>query len=116
MFRATFSPSSGALLNCSRSLWFPYRSQGGCVSCPLTNRLRQETHPPWLLYGNRRLRLQFKSAPDDGQNVARNMLTNRPRQETHPPWLLCGNRRLRLQFKSAPDDGRNVARNMLSSV
>jgi hypothetical protein len=26
----------------------------------------QETHPPWLLYGNRRLRLQFKSAPDDG--------------------------------------------------
>jgi hypothetical protein len=35
---------------------------------------RLETHPLRLLYGNRRLRLQFKSVPDDGQNVARNML------------------------------------------
>jgi hypothetical protein len=42
----------------------------------LTNRPRQETRPPWLLYGNRRLRLQFKRAPDDGQNVARNMLSS----------------------------------------
>jgi hypothetical protein len=33
MFRTTFCPSPGALLNCSRSLRFPYRSQGGCVSC-----------------------------------------------------------------------------------
>jgi hypothetical protein len=33
MFRATYCPSSGALLNCSRSLRFPCRSQGGCVSC-----------------------------------------------------------------------------------
>jgi hypothetical protein len=32
MFRATFRPSSGALLKCSRSLRFPYKSQGGCVS------------------------------------------------------------------------------------
>jgi hypothetical protein len=32
MFRATFCPSSGALLNCSRTLRFPYKSQGRCVS------------------------------------------------------------------------------------
>jgi hypothetical protein len=32
MFRVTFCPSSGALLNCSRSLRFPYKNQGGCVS------------------------------------------------------------------------------------
>jgi hypothetical protein len=32
MFRATFCPSSGALLNCSRSLRFPYKSWGGCVT------------------------------------------------------------------------------------
>jgi hypothetical protein len=31
MFRATFRPSSGALLNCSRSLRFPYKSRGGWV-------------------------------------------------------------------------------------
>jgi hypothetical protein len=42
----------------------------------LTNRPRQETHPPWLLYGNQTLRLQFEIAPDDGQNVARNMLSS----------------------------------------
>jgi hypothetical protein len=32
MFRATICPSSGALLNCSRSVRFPYKSRGGCVS------------------------------------------------------------------------------------
>jgi hypothetical protein len=32
MFRATFCPSPGALLNCSRSLRFPYKSGGRCVS------------------------------------------------------------------------------------
>jgi hypothetical protein len=31
-----------------------------CLLLLLTYRPRQETHPPWLLYGNRRLRLQFK--------------------------------------------------------
>jgi hypothetical protein len=52
MFRATFCPSSGALFEL------------------------QETHLPWFLYGNRRLWLQFKSAPDDGQNVAQNMFSS----------------------------------------
>jgi hypothetical protein len=93
MFRATFCPSSsGAHLNCSCSLRFPYKSRGGCVSSrgllvsgettcthtvsPLTSRPWLETHPPRLLYGNQRLRLQFRCAPDDdGQNVARNMLS-----------------------------------------
>jgi hypothetical protein len=42
----------------------------------VTNRPRPETHSPRLLFGNRGLRLQFKSAPDDGQNVARNMLSS----------------------------------------
>jgi hypothetical protein len=32
MFRATFRPSSGALLNCIRSIRFPYKGRGGCVS------------------------------------------------------------------------------------
>jgi hypothetical protein len=77
MFQATFCPSSGAPLNtvvasCSRIKAgidvFP------AVVCLLvtlvTSRPRLETHPPQLLYGNRRLRLQFKGAPDDGQNVA----------------------------------------------
>jgi hypothetical protein len=35
-----------------------------------------ETHPPWHLYGNRRLQLQFERAPDDGHDVARNMLSS----------------------------------------
>jgi hypothetical protein len=42
----------------------------------LTNRPRLETHPPRHLYGNRRLRLQFERAPDDGRNDARNMLSS----------------------------------------
>jgi hypothetical protein len=72
MFRATFCPSSGAHLNCSRSLRFPYKSRGGCVSSRglFVSGPWLGTHPPRLLYGNRRLRLQLKSAPDDGQNVA----------------------------------------------
>jgi hypothetical protein len=41
----------------------------------LTNRPRLETHPPRHLYGNRRLRLHFERAPDDGRNAARNMLS-----------------------------------------
>jgi hypothetical protein len=32
MFRGTFCSSSGALLNCSCTLRFPYKSRGGCVS------------------------------------------------------------------------------------
>jgi hypothetical protein len=32
MFRETFCPSSEALLNCGRSLQFPYKSRVGCVS------------------------------------------------------------------------------------
>jgi hypothetical protein len=53
MFRATFRPSSGALINCRRSLRFPYRSRGGRVSSRglfvwVTNRPRLETHPPRL--------------------------------------------------------------------
>jgi hypothetical protein len=45
----------------------------------LANRPRLEkhqTHPPRHLYGNRRLRIQFERAPDDGHNDARNMLNN----------------------------------------
>jgi hypothetical protein len=34
------------------------------------------THPPRHLYGNRRLRLQFKRAPDDGHNGTRNLLSS----------------------------------------
>jgi hypothetical protein len=40
MFRATFCSSSGALLNRSRSLRFPYKSRGGCV-------LSQQTDHGW---------------------------------------------------------------------
>jgi hypothetical protein len=35
-----------------------------------------ETHPPWHLDGNQRLRLQFERGPDDGHNGARNMLSS----------------------------------------
>jgi hypothetical protein len=35
-----------------------------------------ETHLPRHSYGNRRLRLQFERAPDDGHNNARNMLSS----------------------------------------
>jgi hypothetical protein len=51
MFRTTFCPSSGALSNCSRSLRFPYKSRGGCVSSRgrfVTNRPRLDTLPPRL--------------------------------------------------------------------
>jgi hypothetical protein len=60
MFRATFCPSSGAFLN-----WQPQ---------PLVP--VQNPYKTMVLYGNRGLQLQFKRAPDDGQNVARNMLSN----------------------------------------
>jgi hypothetical protein len=42
----------------------------------LTNRPQQETHLPRHSYGNRRLLLQFKRAPDDGHNNARKMLSS----------------------------------------
>jgi hypothetical protein len=32
MFQALLFPSSGALSDCSRSLWFPFKCRGGCVS------------------------------------------------------------------------------------
>jgi hypothetical protein len=35
-----------------------------------------ETHPPRHLYGDRRLRLQFERARDDGHNNAQNMLSS----------------------------------------
>jgi hypothetical protein len=35
-----------------------------------------ETYPPRHLDGNRRLRLQFERAPDDGHSGARNMLSS----------------------------------------
>jgi hypothetical protein len=43
---------------------------------PLKNRPRLETHLPRHSYGNRRLRLQFEKASDDGHNNARNMLSS----------------------------------------
>jgi hypothetical protein len=42
---------------------------------PVTNRPRLETRPPPHSHCNRRLRLQFERAPDDGQDGARNMLS-----------------------------------------
>jgi hypothetical protein len=36
----------------------------------VVDRPRLETHQPRHLYGNRRLRLQFERAPDDGRNVS----------------------------------------------
>jgi hypothetical protein len=136
MFRKAFCPSSGALLNCSRSLRFPYRSQGGCVSCcglfvSLTNKSPSLRFPYTSQGGcvscrglfvsltNKSRSLRFPYRSQGGCVSCCGLLvslTNKPRQETHPPWLLYGNRRLRLQFKSSPDDGQNVARNMLSSV
>jgi hypothetical protein len=44
----------------------------GCVS----SRPRLETHPPRHLDGNRRLRLQYEGAPDDGHSGFRNMLSS----------------------------------------
>jgi hypothetical protein len=72
MFRALLCPSSGAISNYSRSLRFPYKCRGGCVS----SRGRLVKPPPRLLYGNRMLPLQFEIAPDDGHNNARNMLSS----------------------------------------
>jgi hypothetical protein len=88
----------------------------------LINRPWLETHPPRLLYGNRRLRLQFKTIKAEVDVfpvvvcLLVSRLADRPWLETHPPWLLYRNWRLRLQFESAPDDGQSVARNMLSRV
>jgi hypothetical protein len=39
---------------------------GKMLSVCSANRPWLETHPPRLLHGNRRLRLQLKSAPNDG--------------------------------------------------
>jgi hypothetical protein len=118
MFRATFCPSSGALLNCSRSLRFPYKSRGGCVSSRgmfVTNNCYCSTcfgqH-----FAHHQERFWTAFAAYGFLIKAEVLVTNRPRLETHRPRLLYGNRRLRLQFKNAPDDGQNVARNMLSSI
>jgi hypothetical protein len=79
MFRASLRPSSGVLSNCSRSLQFTCKCRGGCVSAVvglLVPPTTAETHPPRHLHGNRKLRLQFERAPDDGRNYARNMLSS----------------------------------------
>jgi hypothetical protein len=44
--------------------------------CRVSSRGRLETRHPSHSYGNRRLRLQFVRAPDDGHNDARNMLSD----------------------------------------
>jgi hypothetical protein len=46
------------------------------VDLLVTNRPRLETRLPPHSHGNRRLRLQFERAPDDGHDGARNMLSD----------------------------------------
>jgi hypothetical protein len=41
----------------------------------LVKGLQFETHPTRQSYGNQRLQRQFEGAPDDGHNIARNMLS-----------------------------------------
>jgi hypothetical protein len=41
----------------------------------VSSRPRLETRPPPHSHGNRRLRLQFEKAPDDGRDSVRNMLS-----------------------------------------
>jgi hypothetical protein len=81
MFRTLLCPSSEAFHHCTCSLWLPcdfvlVASSSTVLLISTVFAAQLQTHPHRLLYGNRRLRLQFKSAPDDGQNVARNMLSS----------------------------------------
>jgi hypothetical protein len=70
MFRVLLCPSSGAPFNCLCSHWLPYTCRDWtCFKLRLKHVQSRQS------YSNQRLQRQLKGDPDDGHNIARNMLS-----------------------------------------